>query len=111
MRVPILLPLALAACQQAETAGDNTAAATGPIGMSPTQLRLVELPAAQQQGVFLRAIRDGNAPCQGVNESHRQADVDGNPVFAVRCADGPAYTIAVDKNGTALVTKVSADRR
>lgn len=107
---PLLFPLALAACQQAETAGNNTADVVGPIGMSPVQLRLVELPPAQQNGVFLRAIRDGNAPCQGVTESHRRADVDGNPVYSARCTDGPAYTIAVDRNGTALVTKVSADR-
>lgn len=113
MRPLILLPLALAACQQqpTETAGNNAADATAPIGMGPSQLRLIELPEGQQHGVFLRAIRDGNAPCQGVTESHRQPDVDGNPVFSVRCTDGPAYTIAVDRNGTALVTKVSADRR
>lgn len=112
MRPLILLPLALAACQQAtETAGNNTADAVGPVGMSPTQLRLVELPEGQRQAVFLRAIRDGDAPCQGVTEAHRRADVDGNPVYAVRCTDGPVYTVAVDRNGTALVTKVSGERR
>lgn len=115
MRALYLLPLTLAACQQpaaeGNTAGENTAAATAPAGFSPTQLRVIELPEAQQQGVFLRAIRDGDAPCQGVAESNRQADQNGNPVFVARCTDGPVYALAIDATGTAQVTRVSPDRR
>ena len=116
MRAIILLPLALAACQQAsngtgETAGENTANAVEAVGYSNLQRRVVELPQAQQQVVFLRAIRDGNAPCQGVTEAHRQPDQDGNPVFVALCTDGPAYAIAVNRAGVAQVTRVSPDRR
>ena len=116
MRAIILLPFALAACQQTsdatgETAGENTANAVEAVGDSELQRRVVELPQAQQNGVFLRAIRDGNAPCQGVTESHRQPDQDGNPVFVARCADGPTYAIAVNRAGVAQVTRVSPDRR
>lgn len=111
MRPLILLPLLLAACQQAETAGDNAADATAPVGMSPTQLRLTELPVEQQQTVFLRAIRDGNAPCQGVNKSQREPDQDGSPVFVAYCVDGPIYAIVVNREGVAQVTRVSGERR
>lgn len=104
----ILMPLALAACRQAEEpTGGNAVAA----GFSPTQAKLVGLSQAQQQGVFLRAIRDGNTPCQGVSESHRQSDQDGDPVFVARCTDGPVYGIVVSRDGVAQVTRVSSERR
>lgn len=114
MRALFLLPLTLAACQQpadGNAAGENTASVTAPAGFSSPQRRLIALSAAQQQGVLLRAIRDGEAPCQGVTESTRQPDQDGNPVFVARCTDGPVYALAIDRNGVAQVTRVSADRR
>lgn len=111
MRALILLPLALAACQGgAEEAANDTAAATGPVGMTPIQLRVAELPPAQRNGVLLRAIRDGAAPCQGITDANRQPDQDGKPVFAARCGDGPVYVIAVDRNGIARVTRLSDNR-
>ncbi|PAX08243.1 hypothetical protein [Sphingomonas lenta] len=112
MRTLVLLPLALAACQQqpAETAAttNNTAA---PAGYSAVQQRTLDLPEEQRRAVFLRAIRDGDAPCQGVTEAPRQPDQDGNPVFAAICTDGPVYAIALDRNGVAQVTRVSGERR
>lgn len=112
MRTIVLLPLALAACQQqpAETVAttNNTAA---PVGFSTVQQRVVDLPEESRRGVFLRAIRDGDAPCQGVTEAMRQADQGGNPVYVATCTDGPVYAIAVDRNGVAQVTRVSGERR
>jgi hypothetical protein len=115
MRALIALPLLLAACgEQAattnETATVNSAAAA-PAGYSPLQQRMVDLPQRQLDGVLLRAIRDGDAPCQGVTESKRQADQDGQPLYVARCNDGPVYAITVDRQGVAVVTRVSADRR
>ncbi|HEX8389280.1 MAG TPA: hypothetical protein VF636_09700 [Sphingomonas sp.] len=110
--LPILI--LLAACQQSPEAGGNAAAAanaSAPAGYSEVQQRVVSLPAQQRYGVLLRAIRDGNAPCQGVAEEIRQADQEGNPAYVARCTDGPVYAIVVDRNGVAQVTRVSAERR
>lgn len=111
MRALILLPLALAACGQAAdtntTAAANTAA---PAGFTAVQQRVVDLSPQLRDGVLFRAIRDGDAACQGVAETTRQADQDGRPVWAARCTDGPAYLIAIGPDGTAQVTKVSGDR-
>lgn len=108
------LILALAACQQAP-AGDNAAAPANatatPAGLSDLQQRVVGLSQGQRDAVLFRAIRDGDAPCQGVAEAHRQEDVDGNPVYAAVCTDGPAYAIAIGRDGVAQVTRVSPDRR
>lgn len=113
MRPLILLPLALAACQQqpAETPMNNTAAAAEPAGFSDVQQRLVDLPEEQRHAVFLRAIRDGDAPCQGVADATRQPDQGGNPVYTARCVDGPIYALAIDATGTAQVTRLSPERR
>ena len=112
MRVPILLPLALAACAQAADTNTTAAAANGaaPAGPAAVQKRVVDLSPQLRDGVLFRAIRDGGAECQGVSATAREADQDGRPVWSARCTDGPAYLIAIGRDGVAQVTKVSGDR-
>ena len=115
MRALLALALLLTACGETAPATNETATATAntaaPAGYSQLQQRVVDLPQGQRDGVLLRAIRDGNAPCQGVAESLRQPDQDGQPLYVARCTDGPVYAITVDRNGTAVVTRVSGERR
>ena len=110
MRALILLPVLLAACgERTETAPAPTAAPKR--AFSNVQNRVLSLTDAQRHGVFLRAIRDGDKPCQGVAEDVRQDDQGGNPVWVARCTDDHAYAIAVDRNGVAQVATLSAQRR
>ena len=111
MRALVLCPLiALAACGSADTRNDQQpapATATTPIAFTAVQQRVVDLPERQRFGVFLRAIRDGGAPCQEVVQGIRQPDHDGSPLYAVRCEDGPQYAIAIDAKGIAQVTRLN----
>jgi hypothetical protein len=106
----LLLPplVVLAACNPAEVRNEQQPAApASPAPFTDVQRRVVDLPQQQRFGVFLRAIRDGGAPCQQVVQEIRQPDHQGSPLFAVRCDDGPRYAIAIDAKGIALVTKLN----
>ncbi|WP_375403647.1 hypothetical protein [uncultured Sphingomonas sp.] len=114
MRALILLPLALAACDDAADSADSNATATtnaaAPVRLSTVQQRVVDLSPQLRDGVLFRAIRDGGAECQGVAAAAREADQDGRPVWSARCTEGSAYLIAIGADGVAQVTKVSGDR-
>lgn len=105
----LLLPLgALAACSPAEVRNEQQPAVrTSPAALTEVQQQVVDLPQQQRFGVFIRAIRDGGAPCQQVIQEIRQPDHQGSPLYAVRCDDGPRYAIAIDAKGIALVTKLN----
>lgn len=112
MRPVFLLPLMLAACNQpSDTSTPANTASAEPAGFSNLQQAVVDLPEEQRLGVFLRAIRDGDAPCQGVTEATRQPDQDGRPVYVARCTDGPIYAVAISAEGVAQVTRLSPERR
>lgn len=111
--LPAMLTLLLAACggaPQTNTAPGSDADTSTPAGLTEVQQRVIDLAPRQRDGVLFRAIRDGDAECQGIAGSVRQADQEGRPVWAVRCSDGPAYLIAIGPDGVAQVTKVSGDR-
>lgn len=103
MRYALLLaPLALAACDKpiAPVPAENTAAPE----LSNFQKQAVALTPGQRNGVFIRAIRDSGFDCQGVVESHRQADgMHGEPGYQAKCTDGTNYSILLDAGGTAHV--------
>ena len=107
--LPLLLPLfALAACNPAEVRNEQQPVSqSSPTALTEVQRRVVDLPQQQRFGVFIRAIRDGGAPCQQVVQEIRQPDHQGSPLYAVRCEDGPRYAIAIDGKGIALVTKLN----
>ena len=110
MRATILLPVMLAACGQVTDTNTTATNSTAPAGFTAVQRRVIDLSPQLRDGVLFRAIRDGDAECQGVAETTRQADQEGRPVWAARCTDGAAYLIAIGPDGTAQVTKVSGDR-
>lgn len=109
MRMPaLLLPvLALTACGPAEVREEQSGSAGPPAAMTEVQRNVLALPERLQAGVFMRAIRDGGAPCQQVVQAQRQPDQEGSPLFAVRCDDGPQYAILIDAEGTARVTRLN----
>lgn len=107
MRVAVLSLMLLAACGQEnapERAAVNTGAAVEPTSV---QRRVVDLPPGQRDAVLLRAILDGDAPCQGVSEVERRPDANGAPTFLARCKDGPVYVISISDAGVAQVAKVA----
>lgn len=60
---------------------------------------VARLPVGQRNGVFIRALRDGNLECQGVTQSHPAPDV-GPGAWRVQCEDGRKHLIQVLNNGT-----------
>lgn len=60
---------------------------------------VARLPVGQRNGVFIRALRDGNLDCQGVAQSAPAPDV-GVGAWRVQCVDGRKHLIQVLNNGT-----------
>ena len=107
--------LMLAACGTGEPATEvagntvaNTAAAAPDGGYAA---RITALSPRLRQGVFLRAIRDGGEECQEVTEEYGIAAIEGKPAWAVTCDRSTRWVIAIDKTGTAIVTKASPASR
>ncbi len=107
--------LMLAACGGGTPAADpagnvaaNTAAAAPDGGYAA---RIEALSPRLRQGVFLRAIRDGGEECQEVTEEYGIAAIEGKPAWAVTCDRSTRWVIAIDKSGTAIVTKASPASR
>ena len=67
------------------------------------QAQLEDLPEGQRNAVFIRAIRDSEGDCQGVESSEPAGEHEGVPLWRARCTDGSSWTIAVTDNGTAQV--------
>lgn len=109
MRAPaLLLPLLVfASCGPVESRNQETVSVSPAAALTEVQRRVLKLPARQQAAVFIRAIRDGGAPCQHVVQALRQPDQNGNLLFAVRCDDGPQYAILIDAKGIAQVTRLN----
>jgi hypothetical protein len=67
--------------------------------------RIDELPEAQRNAVFLRAIRDARQPCQNVVGSAYNGIQFGKPSWVARCSDGQDWLVMLDQGGRALVAK------
>lgn len=110
--------LMLAACGTGSPAADVTGnAATEASGNAAAATdggyaqRIEALSPRLRQGVFLRAIRDGGEECQEVTEEYGIAAIEGKPAWAVTCDRSTRWVIAIDKTGTAIVTKASPASR
>jgi hypothetical protein len=67
--------------------------------------RMAELNENERDGVLLRAIRDADRPCQGVQRSVPAPAVEGGPpAWVATCEDGGEWLVAVGANGVATVT-------
>ena len=67
------------------------------------QARLEEMPEAQRNAVFIRAIRDAGRECQHVESSARAGEVNGAPTWTATCANDVQWTIAIGGDGIAQV--------
>lgn len=69
------------------------------------QAELMAMPEGQRNAVFIRAIRDANAPetCQGVESSSYQGETSGSPTWTARCTGGGDWTIVIGRDGMAEV--------
>jgi hypothetical protein len=83
---------------------DITAATNSEAELQPTrnfQQEVLDLPEAQRNGVFIRAIRDAGLPCQGVTESER---IDGALLtYRARCESGRDHIVTITSDGTAQI--------
>lgn len=96
-RLALPLILLLASC------GDGPANRQAPPEGNPFQNQLEAMPEGQRNGVFIRAIRDANQPCQHVESSTPGGEVSGHPTWRARCDGGAAYTIVILPGGIAQV--------
>ena len=100
IRLSLLAPLTLTACQQAAT--DNR---TSPPAADNTYLtRIAALPPAQQQMVLFRAIRDAHQDCQDIDRTERLPDQDGRALWRVTCRGGGQLAVSIGADGIANVT-------
>ena len=68
--------------------------------------RMAELNENERDGVLLRAIRDADRPCQGVQRSVPAPAVEGGPpAWVATCEDGGEWLVAVGAVG-GLVLRV-----
>lgn len=65
--------------------------------------QLAEMPEAQRNAVFIRAIRDARQDCQHVESSRPAGEHQGLPVWSATCAGGGTWTIVIMNNGAATV--------
>ena len=79
----LTLAAAVAACHSPrEQAPANTAAAPDAAAFAN---QIAALPAAQREGVFMRAITDAGYSCQKIETMTRHAPISGRPAWAVAC--------------------------
>lgn len=104
----ITAALALAACGGGGQQATNDAAANN-VAENATdatnyQAEVMALPPAQQNGVFLRAVRDAGFNCQEVTQAERFDPVQGNPAWRVTCDNRTPHLISITRDGTAKIT-------
>lgn len=93
--------LSLAACSGGAPAQNESAAQQA--SAETMQARLVALPEAQRNGVFMRAIRDADGECQHVERSEPAGEHEGLPVWRAYCQGGATFTIVISRGGAAQV--------
>ena len=104
--VPTAALLMLSACgspQQDAAVATNTISAPE----SDYVAKIRALPERQQQGVFLRAIRDDGRDCQEVTEQQEVGSIDNAPTWAVTCDKRTRWLVTIKPNGIATVTNPS----
>ncbi|WP_343521018.1 hypothetical protein [Sphingomonas sp.] len=99
--------LALAACGGGGQQAANDAAADNMVENAADatnyQAEVIALPPGQQNGVFLRAVRDAGFNCQEVTETERFDPVQGNPAWRVTCDNRTPHLISITRDGTAKI--------
>ena len=88
-----------------ETAANQAAANAAVVNEADTtnyQAEVMALPPGQQNGVFLRAVRDAGFNCQEVTKTERFDPVQGNPAWRVTCGTTP-HIISITRDGTAKI--------
>ncbi len=66
--------------------------------------QVAALPPLQRNGVFLRAIRDSDIPCQDVAQSEAITIAKDKPGWRAQCTNGDGHLIEILPDGTARVT-------
>ena len=61
------------------------------------------LSQTEQQGVFLRAIRDADLPCRDVTLVEQVEPTQGIPTWRAQCDQGAAHLIVVKPDGNAQI--------
>lgn len=89
--------LVTSGCTRQEQAADNA-------GQGNYTARVIALPEASRDAVFLRAIRDAGLLCQQVLGSERVETRGTPPVWRARCEDGSAHLMTVSAEGIVTVT-------
>ncbi|MFT3975858.1 MAG: hypothetical protein QM688_01895 [Sphingomonas bacterium] len=101
----------LAACS-GHSAGNEAAAANAQAPADNVQdygATVAALPPGQQGGVFLRAIRDSDLPCQDIVDVERLPDQNGQKVWRATCENGVQHLIQIGKGGIANVTSLRSN--
>lgn len=104
--VPTAALLMLSACgspQQDAAVATNTVSAPE----SDYVAKIRALPERQQQGVFLRAIRDDGRDCQEVTASQEVGSIDKAPTWAVTCDKRTRWLVTIKADGIATVLSPS----
>jgi hypothetical protein len=102
------IALILSGCGD-EKAGDQANVTSIEVPEGNYQSELLAMPEGQRNAVFIRAIRDANAPetCQGVESSSYRGETSGAPTWTARCNDGGEWTIVIGRDGMADVIEGS----
>ena len=104
----ILLGMALAACDKPAAPRGNAAAEAGP---DPIETKIVALPEGLRRATFYRAILDAQFPCPHITKAESRPRVDGKPVWAVECGNGPEYLLTLQRGGIFQISGVPASAR
>lgn len=103
-RSAFLLAPALLVGACSSPSGENTTAAATANESGTNYIAAVEaLPKGQRDGVLLRAIRDADLDCQGVDRSAPATEVNGRPAWKVTCVGGKEFLVAIGADGNAQV--------
>lgn len=98
--------LALTACGGGGSSGTitNTTATANAVDY---EAEVAALPEGQKRGVFFRALRDADLDCQEVTQFATRDRVEGKAAWDVKCSNGRAWVVLVDKGGTAIVYQLA----
>ena len=104
--VPAAALLMLGACGSPQ---QDAAVATNTISAPEDDYiaKIRALSKRQQQGVFLRAIRDDHRDCQEVTDSQEVGSINHAPTWAVTCDKQTRWLVTIAANGIATVTDPS----
>ena len=100
---PFLIPAILMISACGSDAPDAPAPAAPKRDASAEVARLSE---GQRNAVFIRAIRDADGDCQGVESSQSVGAAGGEEVWLATCSGGRRWTIQIADDGSAAVTPV-----